>query len=117
VHTVEVRATDPAGNTDPDAASRTFTVDTHAPDTTITKGPKKRLRTKKKRASVRFDLQSSEASTLQCRLDGGPWEPCTSPTKHKVKRGKHVFEARATDTAGNEDPTPAEHPFRVRRKR
>ena len=44
-HTVSVRATDVAGNTDASPATRSFTVDTApppdttAPDTTITSGP------------------------------------------------------------------------------
>src|SRR5206468_10811547 len=39
LHTFEVRATDPAGNADPTPDSRSFTVDTAPPNTTITGGP------------------------------------------------------------------------------
>src|SRR4029453_6828566 len=38
-HTATVRATDAAGNTDATPASRTFTVDTQAPSTTISSAP------------------------------------------------------------------------------
>ena len=38
-HTFEVRAIDVAGNTDPTPDSRTITVDTVAPQTTINSGP------------------------------------------------------------------------------
>ena len=38
-HTFAVRAKDAAGNVDPTPASKTFTVDTTAPETTIDSGP------------------------------------------------------------------------------
>jgi hypothetical protein len=34
-----------------------------------------------------------------------------------VKKGKHEFAVRATDTAGNVDQTPAKLSFKVKRKR
>ena len=88
--------------------------DTSPPDTTITKGP--RPRTKKKTAS--FEFSSTEpGSTLVCKLDDGPSEPCTSPHDVKVKKGRHHFEVRATDAAGNVDPTPATQDWKVKKKK
>ena len=84
------------------------------PDTTISRRPKDR--TRKKRAT--FEFGSTEAgSTFQCSLDGEPFEPCSSPDTEKVKKGKHEFEVRATDAAGNTDPTPASDSWRVKKKR
>ena len=88
--------------------------DTSPPDTTITKGP--RPRTKKKTAS--FEFSSTEpGSTPVCKLDDGPSEPCTSPHDVKVKKGRHHFEVRATDAAGNVDPTPATQDWKVKKKK
>lgn len=44
--------------------------------------------------------------TFECRLDNEPFAPCSSPMTYSVE-GAHVFEVRATDAAGNTDPSPA----------
>lgn len=82
--------------------------DKKAPETTIVKK-------KIKGRTAKFSFVSSEArSTFQCRLDKKPFKPCRSPKKYKhLKPGKHVFEVRATDPAGNRDKTPATRKFRV----
>jgi hypothetical protein len=108
-HTVAVRATDTAANTDATPATRSFTVDTVAPQTTITKRPAKRT-TKRK---VKFGFTASEAGvTFECKLDNRAYRPCTSPKKYRVKLGKHTFLVRATDAAGNLDATPAKYRFK-----
>ncbi len=58
-----------------------------------------------------FDLISDEpGSTFECRIDGGTWAACDSPhTTSSLSDGPHTLEARATDLAGNVDPTPASH--------
>jgi hypothetical protein len=87
--------------------------DTSPPDTTITKHPKKK--TKKKRA--KFEFTSTEpGSTFQCKIDKGQFVACTSRFEDKVKKGKHNFAVRATDAAGNTDPTPATYRWRVKKK-
>ena len=115
-HTFAVRATDSIGHTDATPASRSFTVDTTAPDTEITKGPKKKVKTKKKRKKVSFEFSSEAGTSFECSLDDEPFEPCTSPDKEKVKKGKHSFAVRAKDAAGNVDQTPGEQTFKVKRK-
>jgi len=86
--------------------------DKTAPETTIVKK-------KVKGHTVKFRFVSSEAnSTFQCRLDKKKFKPCRSPKKYKrLKPGKHVFEVRAIDAAGNRDKTPATRKFRVLRRR
>lgn len=123
-HTLDVRATDPSGNTDPSPASRSFAVDTSVPpdtdppETTITKAPKPKLKTKKKSAKVSFSFASDESGGgYECALDEEQFAPCTSPLTHKVKKGRHTFSVRALDAAGNADPTPATTTFKVKRKR
>ena len=120
-HTFKVRATDAAGNPDPTAAERAFTVtasgggaDTVAPETTISKGPKKK--SKKKKAT--FEFASSEAgSTFACSLNGAAPSPCTSPLKVKGKKGKNTFTVTATDAAKNADATPATYSWKVKKKK
>src|SRR5918994_2634354 len=95
--------------------------DTESPETTITRQPKEKVKTRKKRATLSFEFISSEpGSSFECSLDGGPYEPCASPEVEKVKAKRkanlHVFGVRATDPAGNADPTPATDDFKLKRK-
>jgi hypothetical protein len=110
-HTFEVRATDPAGNTDATPATRTFTVDTAVPETSIESGPAGPTSD----ATPDFSFSADQAgSTFDCRIDGGAWAACTSPqTVAALADGDHTFEVRATDPAGNADPTPATRAFTV----
>jgi len=104
-HTFSVRATDPAGNTDATATTRSWTVDATPPQTTLdASGPSGR--TKNTSASFRF---SSEANAkFECKLDSGPWAACASPkVLSGLSNGSHTFRVRAIDAAGNTDASPA----------
>ena len=109
-HTFKVRARDSAGTNDPSPAERTWKVDTVAPNTTITSvsvGGK----------SATFSFSASESgSTFECRLDGGAWQACSSPTSYGgLKHGSHhSFRVRAIDAAGNRDATPALRSITIR---
>src|SRR5205085_1188903 len=104
-HTFDVRATDQAGNTDATPASRTWTVDLTAPQTTIDVQPPN----PDNDTAPSFQFSSSETgSTFECRVDGGSWAPCTSPdTLGTLLAGTHTFSARAKNGAGSIDPSPA----------
>jgi Big-like domain-containing protein len=104
-HSFAVNAVDAAGRQGKKPASYRWTVDTTPPDTTITGKP---LATTDK-TQAQFKLASTEKkSTLQCSLDGSPFAACKSTVKYKnLTAGNHTFRARATDAAGNTDPTPA----------
>src|SRR5213078_3792261 len=110
-HTFQVRATDPAGNTDPTPASYTWTVDTTPPDTTITAAPPARSTS----SSASFSFTATEAgSTFACQLDASAFAPCVSPRSYSgLANGSHTFQVRATDPAGNTDPTPASYTWTV----
>jgi len=85
--------------------------DRKSPKTRITKAPRR----KTKKETVRVAFKSSErGASFKCRLDGSIWRPCRSPKKLKnLEPGKHAFQVRATDAAGNTDPTPAKARFKV----
>src|SRR5438132_1820590 len=110
-HTFRVRATDPAGNTDPTPASYTWTVDTTPPDTTITAAPPATTTS----SSASFSFTATEAgSTFACRLDASAFAACASPKSYSgLADGSHTFRVRATDPAGNTDPTPATYTWTV----
>ena len=112
-YTFRVQASDAAGNTA--VATRAFSVETPkpsepvAPETTITKGPKK---TRKARPKFRF-TSSDPSARFQCRLDKGSFSACASPlTTPKLRPGKHRLQVRAVG-AGGTDPTPAVRKFRI----
>lgn len=101
--------------TNPDwAVKEAPPADTTAPETTITKKPKKRI--SKRTAKVRFESSEPDAS-FECKLDRKAFEPCDSPRKLKrLKPRRHKFSVRAIDLAANVDPTPAKARFRVLEK-
>jgi hypothetical protein len=110
-HNFSVKATDAAGNTDQSPASYTWTVNTTPPDTTITAQPANPTNS----SSAAFSFTSTApGSTFQCRLDAGAYAACSSPnTLSGLADGSHTFSVRATDTAGNTDPTPASFTWTV----
>jgi hypothetical protein len=98
--TIEVVATDAAGNPDPTPATRTFTVDTIAPDPSIDTGPSG-LRHD---PTPTFTFSADETVTFACRVDTDPYGSCTTATSHTTAAladGPHVFKLRARDSAGN----------------
>jgi hypothetical protein len=114
-HTFHVYATDAAGNADTTPASFTWTTtapaDTTPPDTSITSGPP--ANTADTSATLAF-TSSEPGSTFACALDGGAWTACSSPQTYSgLGVGAHSFSVRATDAAGNTDPTPAAWSWQV----
>jgi large repetitive protein len=110
-----VRATDAAGNTDASPATQSWTIDpgadTTPPGTAITTGPPDY--TSASTATFAFTSRDPDP-VFECSLDSGPWEPCASPTTYiDLAVGLHTFSVRATDEAGNTDPTPATETWRI----
>lgn len=101
-HTFWVRATDAAGNAEVAAASRTWVVDTIAPETSLDT------------TSPPFSFSSEAGATFTCAVDADPFTTCASPySPGTLPPGAHVFSVRAQDLAGNVDPSPASTPFDV----
>ncbi len=110
-HTLEVRATDDASNTDPSPASRAFTVDRTPPDTTLDDGPPPLGND----PAPALTFSSPEAgATFECRVDAGAWAACASPYgTPPLADGEHTVLVRALDALGNADATPASATFTV----
>lgn len=92
-----------------------------APQTRITRKPKRVLRVIDGIGLATFRFTSELMSTFECRLRGGKrpqrrWRTCDSPQAYSVraKKRKYVFQVRATDASGNRDKTPAKAAFKVR---
>ncbi len=106
-HTFRVRARDASNNVDATPATRTWTVDTVAPQTTIDSGPDTTSG-----ATATFGFSSEAGSTFACSIDGAGPAACTSPKTYTgLAAGPHTFTVTATDAAGNTDATPATRTF------
>lgn len=111
-YTFYVRAVDSAGNVDASPATRTWTVDLSPPDTRIDSQPP--ALTSSTSATFTFSSPSADVARYECRRDGEAFATCTSPiTLTGLADGSHTFQVKAIDTAGNEDPTPAEYTWEV----
>ena len=113
--TIAIAATNTFGLVEVDRAvhawSSSAPTDSTNPETTITSTPAAANAPQ----TASFSFASSElGSSFQCALDGGGFTSCTSPATYAgLFGGDHVFEVRATDLAGNVDPTPAQYAWDV----
>lgn len=110
-HTFSVFARSNGHTPDSTPATRSFTVDTVPPVTTITSGPTGLTNDD----TPTLGFKSNETgSTFQCKVDAGAYASCTSPrTLSHLSDGSHTFYVRAIDRAHNMDPTPATRTFKV----
>ena len=98
-HSFVVRGTDAAGNIGSD--SHAWTIDTSPPTTSITGKPSNPSNVE----SPSFAFTATESAAFQCKLDGGAFTSCTSPTGYSsLADGAHTFRVKATDIAGNPGP-------------
>lgn len=89
--------------------------DTRAPGTRITAGPRGSVEPGMYR--IRFRGLRDTGLRFECRLKrpgaAAKFAPCRSPRRVRVRAGREYgFSVRATDPAGNVDPTPAATSFR-----
>ena len=75
------------------------------PETSITKGPK--AKTKSKTAIFEFNSPTA-GSTFECQLDDGPFQACSSPHQVRVRRGK--ARVRGPGDLQRPEPTPPQRP-------
>ncbi|HEX8648666.1 MAG TPA: heparin lyase I family protein, partial [Thermoleophilaceae bacterium] len=115
-YVLNVKAT-VGGVTDTSPATRSFTVDTTAPDTNITSGPSGTIATNT--ATFGFSSPDGTAS-FECKLDltGSPaasYATCPGTTKSYtgLADGAYTFTVRAKDPATNVDASPSTQTFTV----
>ncbi|HSE03841.1 MAG TPA: right-handed parallel beta-helix repeat-containing protein [Methylomirabilota bacterium] len=115
-HTLTATAIDQG--TSVGTAARAVIVDNTSPDTEITGGPGDTI----DGPSATFTFAGTDNLTLggglefAWRLDGAAFTAFAAATSAQLSglgAGSHVFEVRARDLAGNEDPSPARRTFTV----
>lgn len=100
-HTVSARSVDNVGNVS-GVVSKSLFVDLVKPVVTITKAPANEIQV----TNADFEFNATDAdggmiSSIECRMNSGSWETCTSPKKYEdLAKGDYKFEVRATDTVG-----------------
>ncbi len=114
----EARFQGPAPDIGADEFTEAGAGDTTAPETTILSGPRRRVKTRKRRIRATFRFVADDPSaSFECALDGATYASCASPFTKRVRRGRHSFEVRGFDATGNLEPQPASESWRVKRKR
>lgn len=107
-HAISCQGTDVANNTSaPGAFTTSVKIDVTPPETTKGDGPSGTS----DQTAFTFSFGGTDAlsgvGNHECRLDGGPYTPCTSPaTRSGLGNAPHTFDVRTVDVAGNPDPTP-----------
>jgi len=99
-HVFSVRAADLAGNLG-DSATYRWTIEAGAgPSVTIREHPDEL--TNETRAT--FTIEAPGAVRIECSLDGGDFDSCSSPISFDVDEGDHEFAARGVNAAGVAGP-------------
>ena len=102
VRSFSVAQTDLANNVSEPAAV-TWTVDTTAPVKPVIT-PLANIILAVRDITINFSGEGG--ASIECRLDTGSWNPCTSPLSLSLlPEGQHAVEVRQTDLAGNTSPT------------
>lgn len=97
-------------NSETPIKSKTYTIDTTFPQTSIDSNPNTIISTN----SAIFTFSASETATFQCKMDSSTYASCSTPKNYtSLSEGAHTFYVKATDTATNEDTTPASYTFTV----
>lgn len=108
-YVLEIRTTDDAGNTG-EVIRHEWTVDTEDP-LPPTWGELPAPTSSDPRPTLTFT--GEPGSQAFCRVDDGPWEPCSSPwTAPGLDDGTHTVSVKIVDPAGNESPV-LEHRWTV----
>lgn len=98
-HTFFVRALDGVSNAS-DPASSAWTIDTVNPVVTLSDMPP----ALSNQTAASFSFSSNKGGSTECKLDGGAFAGCTSPTLYNgLPDGSHTFAVRAT-SLGNTGP-------------
>jgi hypothetical protein len=112
VHTLEVKAIDPAGN-DSTTDSFTWRSDATDPHTDIESAPSDPTSD----PDAAFDFTSNELGGFECRLDStapGDFDPCAAHTEFEdLAPGEHTLDVRSADLAGNVDESPASYEWTI----
>src|SRR6185369_10823750 len=81
------------------------------PDTVITSAPA--ALTSSSSATFTFASTKNDGA-FACSLDSSAFATCASPKSYSnLSAGGHSFSVRATDLAGNADPTPATYGWSI----
>jgi len=97
-HSLLVRAVDPAGNVSP-TSQYAWTIDTTPPPPPEILG---RLAAVSTPGPMTFVFSTTPDTTLECSLDGAPFEPCPAQyTVGTLPLGPHTLDVRAVDEAGD----------------
>lgn len=104
-HQVDVRAVDGAGNISAPVAV-SWIIDRTKPLVEITSGPLAQTNVKNAtlafRASDPGTTDPARIARLECQIDSGSWQTCSSPSQYPgLDDGNHAFQVRAIDAAGN----------------
>lgn len=106
-HTMELRATDLAGNVS-GTVFHSWEVDTKPPTTTAVGT------SSGDQATINLFTSEPDSPLFFCSLDGAPLAPCNyTVTYTGLSLGSHTFLAKAVDDAGNMDPIGAVYQFAV----
>jgi CSLREA domain-containing protein len=116
-HKLVMRAVDGEGFQNFPGAIYEWTSDATPPSSSIESGPT--AETASHDATFAFSASdaTSGVEAIECRLDAGAFEPCSSPKQvNGLGEGPHSFEVRGTDKAGNVEPSPATYSWKVSEK-